>query len=92
MTLFIFFFQFEVVLMKAGFFVLLSLPLMIMTITYITFNQGLSILLLVCFVVFLVLFIINLCLLLYLFFVCFSIPSFALQAYITLFSSFVELF
>ena len=79
MTLFIFFFQFEVMLMKAGFFVLLSLALMIMTITYITFNQGLSILLLVCFVVFLVLFIIHLCLLLYLFFVCFSIPSFALQ-------------
>ena len=90
MTLFIFFFQFEVMLMKASFFVLLSLALM--TITYITFNQGLSILLLVCFVVFLVLFVINLCLLLYLFFVCFSIPPFALQAYITLFSSFVELF
>ena len=33
MTLFIFFFQFEVMLMKAGFFVLLSLALMIMTIT-----------------------------------------------------------
>ena len=48
--------------MKAGFFVLLSLALMIMTITYITFNQGLSILLLICFVVVLVLFIINLCL------------------------------
>ena len=78
--------------MKAGFFVLLSLALMIMTITYITFNQGLSILLLVCFVVFLVLFIMNLCLLLYFFFVCFSIPPFALQAYITLFSSLVELF
>ena len=39
-----------------------------------------------------VLFIINLCLLLYFFFVCFSVSSFAFQAYITLFSSFFKLF
>ena len=39
-----------------------------------------------------VVFVILLCLLLYLFFVCFSIPLLALQAYITLFSSLVELF
>ena len=44
MAFFIFMFQFEVLLMKAGFFVLLSLALMRMTITYITFNQGLGIL------------------------------------------------
>ena len=44
------------------------------TSTVLTFNFPLDVFFLICLSVFFVLFIINLCLLLYLFFVCFSIP------------------